>query len=335
REVGAALASSPGHRTVVVRSTVMPGTLEEVVLPLLEQHSGMRAGVDFSLCMNPEFLREGSAIQDYYHPSYIVIGELDAASGSRLEPAYAAVGAPIIRTTLRVAEMLKYTCNAFHAVKVVFANEIGNLCKAHGIDGHDVMDIFCQDRQLNISPAYLRPGYSFGGSCLPKDLRALLYRARERDTDAPLLHAAVVSNEQQIRRAIELVERTGKRRVGVLGLSFKPGTDDIRESPVVPVIETLLGRGYRVSVFDEQVQLSKLIGRNKSYIEQQVPHIASLMRPSVDSLLADADVVVLAHGSERFHGVAGQIRPEQILIDLVGLARRRTDIRGSYEGICW
>ena len=231
--------------------------------------------------------------------------------------------------------MVKYVSNTFHAVKVVFANEIGSLCKAHGIDGQEVMDLFCQDRRLNISPAYLRPGFAFGGSCLPKDLRALLYRAKERDLECPLLSATWQSNRQHIEQAIEMVEKTGKKNVGVLGLSFKAGTDDLRESPIVPMVEMLVGRGYHLAVYDEKVELSKLVGANKSYIESVIPHIALLMRPSVAEVVDQSDVVVLANGSSAFSEVPQLIREDQVLVDLVGIAKGDKSQRGEYEGICW
>ncbi|HEY3108104.1 MAG TPA: nucleotide sugar dehydrogenase [Chloroflexota bacterium] len=335
REIGAALAASRDYHVVVVRSTVLPGTVRDRVIPLLEEHSGRRAGADFGVCMNPEFLREGSGLHDYDHPSQVVIGELDARSGDAVARLYGAVDAPVVRTTIETAETVKYVNNAFHALKVAFANEIGNLCKAHRIDGQEVMRIFCQDRQLNISPAYLMPGFAFGGSCLPKDLRALLRRAKERDLDCPVLRAVQESNQEQIRRGIELVESTGRKRVGVLGLSFKAGTDDVRESPVVPLVETLVGRGYRVHVYDEKVEPDRLIGANRSYLERELPHIASLMRPSIDEVVADAEVVVLANGCAAFRGVPRLMREDQVLIDLVGAARRNGELRGGYEGICW
>lgn len=334
-EIGAALADAPSYHVVVVRSTVLPGTAREWLIPVLEQRSGRRAGVDFGVCMNPEFLRESSAIEDYYHPSQIVIGELDERSGDVARQLYAAVEAPVIRTGIETAEMVKYVNNAFHALKVVFANEVGNLCKALGTDGQQVMDIFLQDRRLNISPAYLRPGFAFGGSCLPKDIRALLYKAKERDLDCLLLNAVLPSNQRQIQRAIELVEARGQRKVGVLGLSFKAGTDDVRESPIVPLIETLVGRGYQVSVYDEKVQLSRLVGANKSFLERELPHIATLMCSSVEEVVAQAEVVVIANNSAVFRQALPLIREDQVLIDLVGIAGGSGDIRGVYEGICW
>ena len=231
--------------------------------------------------------------------------------------------------------MIKYANNAFHALKVVFANEIGVLCKAHHIDGREVMETLCQDTRLNISPAYLRPGFAFGGSCLPKDLRALLYRAKERDLECSLLKAILVSNQQQVQRGIDLVESTGRRKIGVLGLSFKPGTDDVRESPVVSLVERLIGRGYSVHIYDERVELGSLVGTNKAFLEGGIPHIASLMCSSVEELLEWAEVVVVAHGGAAFRRVLPLIRKDQKLIDLVGIARDDGDIGGGYEGICW
>jgi GDP-mannose 6-dehydrogenase len=280
-------------------------------------------------------LREGSAIEDYDRPSQIIIGELDRPSGDALQQLYGAIEAPIVRTTLRTAEMVKYVNNAFHALKVVFANEIGNLSKAHGIDGQEVMKIFCQDRRLNISASYLKPGFAFGGSCLPKDLRALIYRAKERDLECPLLRAVLDSNQRQVERSIEIVEATGRKKIGVLGLSFKSGTDDVRESPVVPLIETLIGRGYEVAVFDEKVDPHRLVGANRIYLERELPHIASLMRPSVNDVVKESEVIVVAGGSAAFCEVPDSLRQDQIVVDLIGAAKGRNTARGAYEGLCW
>lgn len=335
REIGVALATKQARHTVVIRSTVLPGTVEETLIPILEETSGKRAGLDFGICMNPEFLREGSSIHDYYHPSFVVIGAIDKCSSDTVEMLYQAVQSPVIHTSIRVAEMVKYACNAFHATKVVFANEIGNLCKAHGIDGREVMNVFCRDLQLNISPAYLKPGYAFGGSCLPKDTRALQYRAKEKDLSLPLLEAILVSNELQIRRGIEMVEHLGRKRVGVLGLSFKSDTDDVRESPVVPLIEHLVGKGYQVRIYDEKVELSRLMGANKAFLEHEIPHIISLMSSSLDDVLAHAEVIVVSNNSHTFLTVSEQLRAEQILVDLVGISGIDTGIGVTYEGICW
>ena len=334
-EIGAALAEKGAYHIVVVRSTVLPGTVEDILVPILERHSARDAGSDFGVCMNPEFLREGSAIEDYDHPSQIIIGELDRPSGDGVRQMYGAIEAPIVRTTVRTAEMVKYVNNAFHALKVVFANEIGNISKAHGIDGQEVMSIFCRDRRLNISAKYLQPGFAFGGSCLPKDVRALIYRAKQRDLECPLLGALLDSNRQQIERGIYMVEAAGRKKVGVLGLSFKSGTDDVRESPVVPLIETLVGRGYEVTVYDEKVEPDRLVGANRTFLERELPHIASLMRSSVDDVLSDAEVVVVANGSPEFGQVPESLREDQVLVDLVGVAKENVKGRGRYEGLCW
>lgn len=335
REIGAALATKQAYHTVVVRSTVLPGTVLEQFLPILEEASGKIVGDDFGLCMNPEFLRESSAIKDYYNPSFVVIGEYDQRSGDAVEQMYHAVNSPVFRTSIPSAEILKFACNAFHATKVVFANEIGTLCKAHGIDGQEVMHIFAQDYQLNVSPTYLRPGFAFGGSCLPKDVRALAHRAKERDLESPLLSALLTSNQQHVQRAVSMVERTGRKRVAVLGLSFKSGTDDVRESPTVTLVETLIGKGYQVNIFDEHVKVDELLGANKSFLEREIPHIFSLMCTSLEDVVKQAEVIVIANGSAQFRKVPALLNKDQILIDLVGVARRNEVKQGVYDGICW
>jgi len=335
REIGSALASKQDYHTVVVRSTVLPGVVEEKLIPLLEQHSGRQAGIDFGVCMNPEFLREGSAVHDYFHPSLVVIGELDQHSGDAVHELYQSVDAHIARTAIRNAEMIKYASNAFHALKIVFANEIGNLCKANNIDGQEVMEIFSQDKQLNISTAYLKPGFAFGGSCLPKDIRALLHMAKELDVEIPALNAILPSNQNQIKRGIKLVEKTGRKKIGILGLSFKAKTDDLRESPAITLVETLVGRGFQVQIFDEEVELSRLVGANKSFLEQELPHIASLMCSSIEQLVAESEVIVITHGSETFKQVDRLLDKGQTLIDLVGSAKASGNMPGVYKGICW
>lgn len=335
RQIGSGLADKRDYHVVAVRSTVLPGTTEGRLIPILERLSGKRAGLDFGVCVNPEFLREGSSVQDFYAPAQILVGELDQRSGDVVERLYADIQAPIIRTSIPAAEMMKYASNAFHALKVTFANEIGVVCKAHKIDGREVMAALCQDTRLNISPAYLRPGFAFGGSCLPKDLRALLYRAKERDLECSLLKAIVMSNQQQIQRGIDLVEDTGHRKIAILGLSFKPGTDDVRESPVVSLAEQLIGKGYRVRIYDEVVELARLFGTNRLFLEGELPHIASLMCSSLEELLEWAEVVVVAHSGASFRGVLPLLREDQKLIDLVGITRNDGDVRGAYEGICW
>ena len=343
RQIGAALAAHPAYPVVVLRSTVLPGTVEEILIPILEEHSGKKAGRDFGVCMNPEFLREGSAVEDYYHPSYILLGLRDERSEAVMHSVYAAVQAPIVSVPIKTAEMEKYVHNAYHALKVAFANEIGEVCRAHGIDGQQVMEIFCRDRRLNISPAYLRPGFAFGGSCLPKDLRALLHRAKERDLEVPLLGAVLHSNQVQIEQAVALVEAAGGHRVGVLGLSFKAGTDDVRESPVLTLGETLVGRGYEVRVYDEQVAPDRLTGANKAFLERRLPHIAALMQPAPADVITPSDTIVIANGNPAFRTVPALLREGQVLIDLVGLthdpagappgAAPTTPIRGPYATV--
>jgi len=335
-EIGRALADAPAYHVVVVRSTVLPGTLRELLIPILEQTSGGRAGTDFGVCMNPEFLREGCAIEDYDHPEQIVIGQFDQQSGDVAARLYQGIDASVVRTPIENAEMVKYVCNAFHALKIAFANEIGNLCKAHNIDGREVMEVFCQDRRLNISAKYLQPGFAFGGSCLPKDLRAMVYQAKQHDLECPLLSSVLLSNQQQIARGIEMVEHTGKNRIGVLGLSFKAGTDDVRESPVVPLVETLVGRGYKVSLYDEMVDPERLIGANKAFLERELPHIASLMRPSIDEVVAESEVLVVTNGSPAFRRALALADQRQIVVDLAGVDINETQkLNGNYEGICW
>jgi GDP-mannose 6-dehydrogenase len=334
REIAEAFQGCDHYHIVVVRSTVMPETGENCLIPLIERFCGGRAGVDFGYAMNPEFLREGNSIWDFYHPSQIVIGALDERTAAAVQQIYAPLGAPIAITSIKAAEMIKYVSNAFHALKIVFANEIGNICKSHGADGREIMELFCRDNQLNISPTYLKPGFGFGGSCLPKDMRALLHTAKQRDIECPLLQAVLDSNHKQIQRGIDLVEHTGLKRVGVLGLSFKAGTDDVRESAAVPLVETLVGRGYDVCVYDTDVRLENLIGKNKLYLERELPHIASLMRGSIHDVVSQSEVVVLANGHPDYREAHELMREGQILIDLVGVPHNSLGA-GAYQGICW
>jgi GDP-mannose 6-dehydrogenase len=334
-EIGQALRNLDEYRVIVFRSTVLPHTVEQCLIPILEAESGRMAGEDFGVCMNPEFLREGSAIKDFYHPGVVIIGELDRRSGDVLEDMYASVDAPFVRTSLGVAEASKYASNCFHAAKITFANEIGNFCKINGIDGQEVMRILCTDTHLNISPSYLNPGFAFGGSCLPKDLRAIIYRGKELDLALPMLRALLESNRHQVERAIEMIESTGGRTVTVLGLSFKQSTDDVRESPTITLVETLVGRGFRVVIYDEHVVPSQLYGANRAYLERELPHVASLMCSSLEAAVEEADVVVIANASDSFRGVPQMLRPNQVLIDLIGIAKNHPELRGAYEGICW
>jgi GDP-mannose 6-dehydrogenase len=334
RQIGAALSSKDGYHTIVMRSTVLPGTLRRVVVPLIERQSGRRPGSGFGVAMNPEFLREANAVADFYDPSLTLIGALDEKSGLAAGSMYEGHKAPLLTTTIEVAEMAKYANNAFHALKVAFANEIGKLSRAHGIDGREVMSILCRDSRLNISPAYLRPGAAYGGSCLPKDTDALVYRAKEADIDTPLLNAIPVSNDRHIRHGIAMIEGLGRKKIAVLGLSFKSGTDDVRQSQVVPLVETLTGRGYEVSVYDEHVRVNALIGANKAFLEEKIPHIASLLQSDLDRIVAESEVIVVAKGGPEFARVPGLIRSDQVLVDFVGITDGQ-DVLGDYEGVCW
>jgi GDP-mannose 6-dehydrogenase len=284
-EIGAALAGHRKRYTVVVRSTMLPTTCEQIVLPSLQGASGRRAGEDFGLAVNPEFLREGSSVSDFFDPPKVVIGQFDEASGRAVADLYEGLPGPVYRVPMAVAEMIKYADNSFHALKVGFANEMGALCKALGLDSHAVMDIFMVDTTLNISPDYLRPGFAFGGSCLPKDLRALVHRARRADVPVPILESVGPSNEGQIDRAFKIIEATGKRRVGLFGLAFKPGTDDLRESPLVALAERLLGRGFELLIHDPQVAVSRLLGANRAYVEQRIPHLSRFIADSPDEVV--------------------------------------------------
>lgn len=335
QEIGSSLAHKQTYHAIIARSTMLPGSTEEVIIPALEKASGKEAGQAFGVCFNPEFLREGSSIKDFYSPPYTVIGSEDERLTAIVKEIYAMVDARVIVTSIRVAEMVKYVSNAFHALKVTFANEIGNICKVQGIDSHEVMDIFCQDTKLNISPAYLKPGFAFGGSCLPKDLRALLYHLRHLDQDAPVLQAILPSNKRQIDRAYQMVKRTQHKRVGVLGFSFKAGTDDLRESPVVELVERLIGKGYQVTVYDSNVSLANLQGANRAYIEREIPHIASLMCDSVEEVLEKSEVIIIGNGAEAFRHTPQMVKPEQTVIDLVRIIPDTTAENGHYQGLCW
>ena len=334
-QIGAAIATKNDHFVVAIRSTVLPGTVERVVIPILEARSGKVAGRDFGVCMVPEFLREGTSVKDFFHPPKTVIGELNCRAGESVAGLFEGIEAPLIRTSIRVAESLKYADNAFHAIKVTFANEIGNICKAAGCDSHEVMKIFCLDTKLNLSPYYLKPGFAFGGSCLPKDLRALTYHARSMDVQTPLLDSILVSNKKQVERVTTLLQGYKGSSLGFLGLSFKHGTDDLRESPILEVIETMIGKGFHIGIYDEFVSIARLVGANKEYIEKEIPHISSLMRSSAEELMREADVVVVSNAGEKFREILAQMsRPNQVVIDLVRIAES-TDVKGQYYGICW
>ncbi|HSS95402.1 MAG TPA: nucleotide sugar dehydrogenase [Terriglobales bacterium] len=335
-QIGSALAAKQGYFCVAIRSTVLPGTVERLVIPILEAKSGKKAGTDFGVCMVPEFLREGTSVKDFFSPPKTVIGELDRCSGEVVASLFQGIDAPLIRTSITVAESLKYADNTFHALKVTFANEIGNICKAAGCDSHEVMKIFCMDTKLNLSPYYLKPGFAFGGSCLPKDLRALTYHARTLDVATPLLDSILVSNRKQIERVTTLLQQYKGRSLGFLGMSFKHGTDDLRESPILEVIETMLGKGFRVGIYDQYVSIARLVGANKEYIQKEIPHVSSLMRSSLEELVREAEVLVISNASDEFQKVLAQSsRPEQVVIDLVRVIKDPTTIKGQYYGISW
>jgi len=332
--IGAAIKNKTSRHTVVIRSTILPGTMRGLVIPVLEESSGKKAGVDFGICNNPEFLREGTAVADFDRPPKTVIGQIDRRSGDTVASLYAHLDAPMTRTDLETAEMVKYVDNSWHALKIGFANEIGNLCKASGVDGHKVMDIFCTDTKLNISSTYLKPGFAFGGSCLPKDLRALSYHAKTNDLQLPILTSILPSNELQVSRGLQMIIDKGNTRVGVLGFSFKAGTDDLRESPMIEVIERLIGKGYDLRVFDKNVNLARLVGANRDFILSRIPHISRLMAPSIDEVLDHADTVVVGNMDPDFADVPARLRENQKLVDFVRLNNQRR-INGKYEGICW
>jgi GDP-mannose 6-dehydrogenase len=333
-QIGQALKTKSARHTVVIRSTIVPGTMHKIVIPVLEEFSGKKAGADFGVCHNPEFLREGSAVKDFNSPPKTVIGELDKASGDILVELYKKLDAPLIRTDLETAEMVKYVDNSWHALKIGFANEIGNLCKAFSIDAHAVMKIFIQDKKLNISPAYLLPGFAFGGSCLPKDLRALSYQAKMHDLELPIMTSILPSNEMQVTRGLQLIMDKGHKKVGILGFSFKAGTDDLRESPVIEVIERLLGKGYDLRIYDKNVNIASLVGANRDFILNRIPHISNLMVNDIDAVLSHAQTVVIGNNDPDFKTVPERLREGQLLVDFVRITSRRSE-RGKYDGICW
>jgi GDP-mannose 6-dehydrogenase len=332
--IGEALKNKPTRHTVVIRSTILPGTMRQIVIPVLEEYSGKKAGVDFGVCNNPEFLREGSAVKDFNAPPKTVIGEVDIASGDLLSSLYAKLSAPLIRTDIETAEMVKYVDNSWHALKIGFANEIGNLCKSFSIDAHQVMKIFCQDKKLNISAAYLTPGFAFGGSCLPKDLRALAYKAKMHDLDLPIMTSILPSNELQVAKGLQLITEKGHRKIGVLGFSFKAGTDDLRESPMIEVIERLIGKGYDLRIFDKNVNLAKIVGANRDYILNRIPHISRLMVNGIDPVLDHAETVVIGNKDPDFQSVPERLHNGQRLVDFVRIRNNRSE-NGKYDGICW
>ncbi|MGB8594116.1 MAG: UDP-glucose/GDP-mannose dehydrogenase family protein [Candidatus Sulfotelmatobacter sp.] len=336
QEIGKALRKKDSFHLVVLRSTVLPGTAESVVVPTLEKSSGKRMGKDFGVCVNPEFMREGTAVGDFLEPAITVIGAADPAHSQALRKLYAQVPGYVFETSFRSAEMVKYVCNAWHAAKISFANEVGTLAKRLGVDAEVVIGIFAADTKLNISSSYLKPGFAFGGSCLPKDVRALNYRAKELDINLPFLQSILPSNDEHLERAVSMVLETGRKKVAILGLSFKAATDDLRESPQVQLVKRLIGEGRQIRIWDDNVSLGHLIGSNRQYIEEVIPHIGSLLSSSLAGVLKDAEVVVIATRGLDTGELRGYLRPDQIVVDLVNLERAsRPATSGKYEGICW
>jgi len=318
-EIGMALKDKAARHTVVIRSTILPGTMRGVVIPTLEAHSGKGAGSGFDICHNPEFLREGSAVMDFTFPAKTVIGELNPGSGDLLAELYSKLQAPLIRTDLETSEIIKYIDNGWHALKIGFANEIGNLCSSLSVDAHKAMEIFCLDTKLNISTAYLSPGFAFGGSCLPKDLRALSYAAKSRDLDLPIMNSILRSNELQIAKGLQRIVERGNARIGILGFSFKAGTDDLRESPMIEIIERLAGKGYDLRIYDKNVQLAKLVGANRDFILNHIPHISKLMVDDVDAVLRHGDTIVIGNKDPDFQSIPERLHEGQCMVDLARL----------------
>jgi GDP-mannose 6-dehydrogenase len=333
RDIGEALRRKDGYHTVVVRSTVLPGTVRKHVIPILETISGKRAGLDFGVCINPEFLRESTAIADYRNPPMTVIGELDERSGDALAALYADLPAPIMRHSIEIAEMVKYTCNAWHATKITFANEIGAIAKALNVDGRAVMDIVCADTKLNLSPYYMKPGFAFGGSCLPKDVRALVHRAGQLDVELPMIGSILRSNKAQVEKAVEMIASFGKRRVSLLGLSFKSETDDLRESPLVDLAEALIGKGFELSIFDRNVEYARMHGANRDYINNHIPHVSSLLKADLGEVIEHGEVVVVGNRDQQFGEALNKVNGSRPTLDLVGFMKGKSE--GHTQGICW
>lgn len=333
-QIGNAIGDKNHHHLIVVRSTVLPGTIRNLVLPTIEKSSGKRAGADFSVVHNPEFLREGSSISDFRNPPLTVIGTDTDSAGRLAGQLYDDIDAPLVLTSIETSEMMKYASNVWHALKVCFGNELGNICKELGVDGLEVIEHFCRDTKLNISPAYLKPGFAFGGSCLPKDTRAIAYLAKTLDLQTPVLSSILPSNAMQVERAASRIMALGQRNISVLGFSFKAGTDDLRESPQVELIERLLGKGYRICLYDRSVNLALLTGANRKYIENTIPHIGQLMVPSLEEALAHGDVIIAGNNDPEFKTVPSRIREHQIFVDLAHVGGE--DMLGDrYESINW
>ncbi len=334
-EIGRAIAEKQEPHVVVFRSTLVPGTVEDVLRPIIEAQSGKKEGKDFFLCFQPEFLREGSSIRDYDKPPFTVVGANHAYPVERLRELFGQLPCKFLETTVRSAEMMKYCCNNFHALKITFANETARLCDALGVDAFEVMDLMCQDTHLNISRAYLKPGFAFGGSCLPKDLRATTYLAKIHDVEIPMLAGIMPSNRDHLDLALQKLLATGKRKIGFVGLSFKTGTDDLRESPLVSLAEQLIGKGMQLSIYDPEVRLAQLLGANRSFIEKHLPHIGQMLRADIEGVIDESEVLVVGLADQAvFDTLASRCRPDQLVLDLVNLPNCAA-IRAKVEGLCW
>ena len=334
-EVGAGLRGAGRFVTVVMRSTMLPGSVLKELAPVIEEAAGGKAGQDFGVAYNPEFLREGTAVEDFFGADYTILGAGCTRSGEALKQLYAGVGGELIVTEIPAAEMLKYVNNSYHALKVAFANEFGRLCKREGVDSHEVMRLMRRDTKLNISGAYLSPGFAFGGSCLPKDLRAVNSRARHNDMDLPVLMSIMRSNELHVAESVALIERFKLRKLGFLGLSFKAGTDDLRESPILRVIGTLVGKGYDVRLHDPSIDMERVLGANRRFVEDELPYLPERLRPSLDDVLAHAEVVVIGNRSAEYRTIGPRLRKGQIVVDLVAALDRATVTDGEYHGLAW
>ena len=335
QSLGTAMAGKEDQHLFVFRSTVLPGTVEGTLIPLLEKHSGKCEGTDFSVCFQPEFLREGTSIKDYDNPPYTIVGCRGSRPADTLRDLFGHLPNEFVVTSIRVAETVKYFCNIFHALKITFANEVGRICQSVGVSSHDVMALLCKDHQLNISPAYLRPGFAFGGSCLPKDLRAMLHLARHQDVDVPMLDGILKSNAVHIQHALRYVLASGKRKVGMIGLSFKSGTDDLRESPLVALAEQLIGKGMDLQICDPAVHLSGLMGANKRFIEETIPHIGSLLVTDHLRMIQDCDVIIVGQNNpEIIQDIIPRLSANQLVLDFINVTDRDS-LKAKYMGVCW
>ncbi len=336
KQIGKVLKDKTTFHSVILRSTVVPGSAREIAIPALEKASKKIAGIDFGFGNNPEFLREGTAIDDYFHPPKVVIGAIDKSTEEILLNLYEDIVAPKITTEINVAEGVKFVDNAWHAQKVTFANEMGNILKVLGVDSHEVMDIFCQDTKLNIASTYLKPGFAFGGSCLPKDVKAFSASAKRKGIATPLCDAILTANELQIQKAFQMILETGKKKIGMLGLSFKAGTDDLRESPLVKLADLMLKNGLELAIYDPNVyRASCEEGASGTYIREHIAHISKSLVETSEPFLADSELLVIGNHGEDFADILKSAQEEQLIIDLVRLKDNAAESHSKYEGICW